>query len=194
MNEKLTSQTSPPSPDPPSSDTTSASGISSWNCHWWKVLLSSTKCWPSSHLTRFPCLCPFVLLLQTNKQNKTNLTSAPASVLSPTRLPGPLSPPSSFLRLPVCHLCPEILYGHQHCLFVEMVNSNNDNQSPETYKRGMSFIRRKIIGRMAVRESDLFEGNLIPRAPPIPMALLARAPRWGRIDLDSAWNKSFLDF
>merc|ERR1719341_2599664 len=34
------------------------------------------------------------------------LTSAPASVLSPTRLPGPLPPPSSFLRLPVCHLCP----------------------------------------------------------------------------------------
>ena len=35
--------------------------------------------------------------------------------------------------------------------------------------------------------------NLIPRPPPIPIALLARAPRWGRIDFDSAWRRRNTD-
>ena len=36
--------------------------------------------------------------------------------------------------------------------------------------------------------------NLIARPPPIPIALLARAPRWGRIDFDSAWEKKYLNW
>ena len=36
---------------------------------------------------------------------------------------------------------------------------------------------------------DKKDSNLIARPPPIPIALLARAPRWGRIDFDSAWRR-----
>ena len=100
-----------------------------------------------------------------------HLTSPPASVLAPACLARPLPTPSPLLRLPVRHLCPGGV-GHQ-----------------------LLYIERSILVQ-TVEIWDMTPNNLlynlIPRPPPIPIALLARAPRWGRIDFDSAWQvKSF---
>ena len=102
-----------------------------------------------------------------------HLTSPPASVLAPACLARPLPTPPPLLRPPVCHLCPGGV-GHQ-LLHIER----------------SILVQKQTFEKWEMTPNKLLY-NLIPRPPPIPIALLARAPRWGRIDFDSAWQvKSF---
>ena len=147
-NGEITSQTSPPSPDPPSSDTTSASGISSCISEFWDNG-EMLKCF-----TRVKIY---------------HLTSPPAPVLASACLARPLPTSSPLLRPPVRHLCPGGV-GHQ-LLYIER----------------SILVQKQTFEKWEMTPNKLLY-NLIPRPPPIPIALLARAPRWGRIDFDSAWQ------